>query len=119
MTDKGGKVASGKELIASRLERLFFTHEGGQLGNPEWGSRIPGEFFFEAADEITANEIINEISFLISTYETNINLLEASVDILASNNADNAFIMKATVSELELEEEEPIEIEFFRIAELR
>jgi hypothetical protein len=119
MTESSGKVAEGNELIASRLERLFFTPEGGMLGNPDWGSRIPGEFFFEQADEITANEIINEMNFLLGTYETELSPLGASVDILAGENGNNAFIIKTTIESPNSGEEEPVEIEFFKIAEIR
>ncbi len=119
MTETGGKVTSGNELVGSRLERLFFTAEGGMLGHPEWGSRIPGEFFFEPADEITANEIINEMVFLLGTYEndTGVEVIGTSVDILA-NESSNAFIVKTTIESLDEGDYEPAEIKFFRITEL-
>lgn len=113
--DKGARIAEGKDHTSAKIERLFFTQEGGILGHPQWGSRII-EYFYEPSDEESANEIINEMTFLLNERDT-IEIDELSVDLIAGESGSNGVILKvnAFTEESQLE---PQEIEFFRIVEI-
>jgi phage baseplate assembly protein W len=113
--DNGPRVASGKEQMHSRIERLFFTQEGGILGHPQWGSRIL-EYLYEPSDEEMANEIINEMSFLLNEQDS-IEIDEVSVELIGTDSGSNGVILKVNAFE-DSQATIPEPIEFFRIVEI-
>jgi hypothetical protein len=113
--DAGPRIAEGKDHTSARIERLFFTQEGGILGHPDWGSRII-DYFYEPSDEENANEILNEMTFLLNERDS-IVIDELSVDLVAGEAGTNGVILKVNVFEDDSETEVQ-EIEFFRITEI-
>lgn len=73
------KIGTYEESIRDSLRRLLFTKIGSIPGLPELGSRLY-LFFDEPSDEISANDILSEIQFLIETYEPRIALKSLLVD---------------------------------------
>lgn len=64
-------IAEDSTYIHARLERLFFTELGSQVGFPKDGSKIMN-YFWDPADEITAKAVLAEVKRLITTYEPDI-----------------------------------------------
>jgi hypothetical protein len=114
--DLGGRLAEGNEYIRNRIERLVFIPEDSILGYPDWGSRIPSEFLQEPEDETTADEIINEMSFLFQSREPEIFLDSVSVNILGMDSGSNGLVVQLNVYEPQATEVE--NIEFFKIVEV-
>lgn len=77
----GPKIAEGIDLVNANLERLLFQGLREVPGHLEIGSRVP-EYFWEPAINKTANIMVEEIKFLIQTYENRIELKEIVVNIL-------------------------------------
>lgn len=118
LDDAGLRVGEGKEYYASRIERLLFEAEGGVLGYPDWGSRIPTEFLFEPEDETTANEIINESAFLFERREDLLEISSMSVEMIPSNSGANGFAFKIGVLLPDTPDEKEEVVEFFKIVEV-
>jgi phage baseplate assembly protein W len=108
-------VTSNVNYIRSRLERLLFIPEGEILGNPDYGSRLD-EFFHEPLDDTTADDIINEIVFLMQEREPDLELEDISVNILNDDSGANGLLISMTVYNLVDQETEIIE--FFKIIEV-
>jgi phage baseplate assembly protein W len=115
LNSKNSSILSGNSYIAARLERLFFISEGEMLGNPDYGSRLI-EFFHEPLDETTADDIINEISFLMQEREPEIELEDITVSILNDDSGSNGLIISLTVYNVVDQETEVIE--FFKVIEV-
>lgn len=64
-------VASNKDLIRSRLERLFFESTGDQIGALDRGSRIL-EYFHDGDTLENAQGILGEVKHMLMAYEPNI-----------------------------------------------
>lgn len=73
------KIGTLEESIRDSVRRLLFTKIGEIPGLPEIGSRLH-LFFDQPADEITANDILDECTFLIENYEPRITLRAILVD---------------------------------------
>lgn len=114
---KGPSILQSSELYHSRLERLFFTPEGALLGNPDWGSRIPNEFFYEPADLLSANEILNECTFLLTEREPLLTIDELTVNILDGESGNTGVLIKADVFSPPPDEEE-ITVSFFNVTKV-
>lgn len=108
-------VTDGVNYIRSRLERLLFIPEGEILGNPDFGSRL-NEFFHEPLDDTSADDIINEIVFLIQEREPSIELEDISVNILNNDSGSNGLLISMTVYNV-IDQESQL-IEFFKIIEV-
>ena len=108
-------VAEGMDYIRSRLERLLFIPEGEILGNPDYGSRL-NEFFHEPLDETTADDIINEIVFLMQEREPEIELEDISINIVNNDSSSSGIIISMTV--YNVTDQESQIIEFFKIIEV-
>ena len=64
-------IAKDTDLLASRLERLFFTSIGESIGHLDKGSRIL-EYFWEGDTEENAQGILREVKFILRAYEPNV-----------------------------------------------
>lgn len=73
------KIGTYEESVRDSLRRLIFTKIGEILGFPEIGSRIY-LYFHGPVDEQSAADILEEITFLIQTYEPRINLKSVLVN---------------------------------------
>ena len=107
-------VRSGSEYISSSLERLLFISEGSALGHPDWGSKIPS-LLHDEMDEMTGDDLNNEINFLIETREERISLESAEISIV--DMGDNLDGIIATLEITEEITEETETIQFFKIME--
>lgn len=110
-----GYIAEGKDYVRARLERLFFIPEGEILGYPDYGSALES-FFHEPLDDTSADDIINEIVFLMQERENEIELEDISVNILNDNSGGTGLI--ASVSVYNIVDSEAETIEFFKIIEV-
>jgi phage baseplate assembly protein W len=108
-------IAEDKEYLKYRLERLLYVSEGEALGYPDWGSKI-NEIFHEPEDETSADEIINEIVFLIQERDPDVEIEDIYVDILGLDSGANGIIIKMNVYSPDAEEVQLIE--FFKINEV-
>jgi len=115
LTDEGFKILEGEALYQNRLERLFFTPDGGHLGNSHIGSLI-NDFFFEQNDSIAAAEIIDEAEYLISEYEPDLNIIEIRAEITPNENGTDVFFLSV---KCEIKStSEIIEPKFYKIREI-
>lgn len=73
------KIGTLEESIRDSLRRLLFTKIGEIPGLPDIGSRLY-LYFDEPADEVSANDILNEVQFLIENYEPRITTTALLVD---------------------------------------
>jgi phage baseplate assembly protein W len=115
LNNNNSSVVDGQNYIRSRLERLLFIPEGEILGNPDYGSRLY-EFFHEPLDDTSADDIINEIVFLMQEREPEIELEDISVNILNDDSGSSGIIISMTVYNVVDQESEIIE--FFKIIEV-
>lgn len=88
----GEYSSTNQELLHASLERLFFVEIGTQLGSLDQGSRII-DYFYEPATENTALAIMDEVEFLITTYEVRMVLEAVGVDIVPAAGATGLIIM--------------------------
>ena len=107
-------IKEGNEYISSRIERLLFVSEGEVLGYPDWGSKIQS-ILHDELDEITGDDLNNEINFLIGTREEGISLESSEISIV--DMGDNLDGMIATIEISEDSEEEVQTIQFFKVME--
>ena len=73
-----------ENAIARSVRNIVFTLPGERFFNEQFGSRISASLF-ENIDDITANQIVDEITESLENYEPRINLL----DVQAFPNFDN------------------------------
>jgi phage baseplate assembly protein W len=109
LNDKKSSVSINKEYLAARVERLLFTEVGHILGYPDYGSRL-NEFLHEQLDDTTAEDIINEITFLFQTYEPDIEIEDILVDILYSESSQTGIVIKMNLYIIETGEVQEITI---------
>jgi len=79
------KISSDIEALHASLKRLFFTPIGSQIGNLDYGSRIP-EYLFEQATEENILAILNEAKDLILNYEPRIILNAIGAEVQPTMN---------------------------------
>ena len=73
-----------ENAIARSVRNIVFTLPGEKFFDENFGSRISASLF-ENIDDITANQIVDEITESLENYEPRINLL----DVQAFHNFDN------------------------------
>ena len=73
-----------ENAIARSIRNIVFTLPGEKFFDEDFGSQISASLF-ENIDEITANQIVNEITQSIENFEPRVNLL----DVQAFPNFDN------------------------------
>jgi hypothetical protein len=118
LDERGIRIGEGKDYYHSRVERLIFEAEGGILGYPDWGSRIP-EFIMEPEDETSAQEMINETSFLFQNREDLLEISSMAVEIIPSNTGANGFAFQLGILLPEAADEDPEEIiKFYRVVDI-
>ena len=108
-------VAEDNNYLSARIERLLFIPEGEILGIPDFGSKLI-EFFHEPLDETSADDIINEITFLMQEREPEIDIDDIFVEILNSDSGQNGLLIKMNVYDNTTQQQQ--EIEFFKIIEV-
>ena len=108
-------VAEDNDYIRARIERLLFIPEGEILGIPDFGSKLI-EFLHEPADETTADDIINEISFLMQEREPEIDIDDIFVEILNNDSGQSGLLIRMNIYDNTTQQEQ--EIEFFKIIEV-
>ena len=91
----GIEILKGAALINSQLERLLFTEIGTVPGYPDWGSRIP-DYMYDGMTTDLAADILREVKYLISTYETRITLLTAKVTLRNASQENVGVIIEIT-----------------------
>lgn len=116
------KISEDAELVVSRLERLLFTQRGTVLGEPEFGSFIP-ELLYEPAELGLAKEILRELEAVIIENESEIVLegLDVALDTLNDEGFEEG-VLEIGIQFRMLNAENPeekINVEFFKIAQLR
>jgi phage baseplate assembly protein W len=112
--NKNSSVKFDKDYLSARLERLLFVEKSEILGFPDFGSYLP-EFFHEPEDETIAEEIINEITFLIQTYEPDLEIEDITAEILGTDSGQNGILIKMNIYIIETQTIE--EIKIFKIQE--
>lgn len=115
LSQSGGKESFDKEYVRERLSRLFFVPEGSVLGTPDWGSQLPA-LLHEPSDETTADDAINELDFLFSSREPDLELDSVEVSILELGNGNEGLVINCGV--LLPSEQEVTELQFFQILEV-
>ena len=108
-------VKYNKDHLSARLERLLFVEKGAILGNPDFGSYL-NELFHEPEDETLAEEIINEIIFLVQTYEPDLDIEDITAEILGTDSGQNGILIKMNIYIIPTETIE--EIQIFKIQEI-
>ena len=73
-----------ENAISRSIRNIVFTLPGEKFFDEDFGSQISASLF-ENIDEITANQIVNEITQSIENFEPRVNLL----DVQAFPNFDN------------------------------
>ena len=114
LNDKKSSIVADKNYIGSRIERLLFTKSGDVLGYPDYGSLID-DFFHEPEDETTAEDLINEITFLFQSYEPDLEIEDISIEILGTDSGQNGIIINMNIYVIETNTLE--EISIFKIYE--
>ena len=113
--NKDYSIKSDKDLLAARLERLLFIEHNEILGFPDFGSYL-SELFHEPEDETIAEEIINEIIFLVQSYEPDLEIQDITAEILGTESGQNGILIKMNIYILETQSVE--EITIFKIQEI-
>lgn len=67
-----------ENAIARSLRNLIFTVPGEKPFQPSIGSRV-SELLFESLDQITANQIKNEIEYTVNNFEPRVELKEVKI----------------------------------------
>ena len=89
LDSNGLKIAKDVTLLHSRLERLFFTTIGDQIGYLDQGSRVL-DYFWEGATIENAQAILFEVKTLLKMYEPNlipISMMVTFSPVIASSMA--------------------------------
>jgi len=116
------KISEDAELVVSRLQRLLFTPLGTVLGEPEFGSFIP-TLMYEPGEIGLAREVLRELETLITENEPDIILegLDVALDTLNDEGTEEGVLEIGIQFRMINAEnpEEKINVEFFKIAQLR
>lgn len=115
LNNRDYSVKYNKDLLSSRIERLLFIEKGEMLGYPDFGSYL-NELFHEPEDETLAEEIINEIIFLVQTYEPDLDIEDITAEILGTDSGQNGILIKMNIYIIPTETIE--EIQIFKIQEI-
>ena len=113
--EDGPKISEGGALYNVALERLLFQGLNEVPGFLGVGSRLL-EYFWEPATQRTASKIIEEIKYMVKTYEKRVTLKSVSVHIINQDTSD-----RGVQIDLEYEisgTEEVQEVTFNRIVEI-
>jgi phage baseplate assembly protein W len=108
-------VADNSDYIRARIERLLFIPEGEILGFPDYGSAIQ-DFFHEIEDDISADDIINEITFLMQEREPELEIDDIYIEILNADAGQNGILIRMNIYDNTSQQNQ--EIEFFKIVEV-
>jgi len=82
------EIKEGKDLISESIRRILMTGKGERVGRPFFGVGLKRRLF-DQMDEITVENIEQDISSQIEIYEPRVNLTYNKVDI----NYDNQQII--------------------------
>lgn len=115
LNNLSSSVAEENNYIRARVERLLFIPEGEILGIPDFGSKLL-EFFHEPSDETTADDIINEITFLMQEREPELDIDDIFVEILGSDSGQSGLLIKMNIYDNTTQQQQ--EIQFFKIIEV-
>ena len=92
-----------ENAIARSLRNLIFTVPGEKPFQPSIGSRV-SQLLFESLDQITSNQIRNEIEYTINNFEPRVKLDKVKVTPDFDNNAFNCLIKYEIVGTSEIQE---------------
>ena len=92
-----------ENAIARSLRNLIFTIPGDKPFEPSIGSRV-SELLFESLDQITSNQIRNEIEYTINNFEPRVKLDKVKVTPDFDSNAFNCIIKYEIVGTSEIQE---------------
>ena len=81
-----------ENAIARSVRNIVFTLPGEKFFDENFGSRISASLF-ENIDDITANQIVDEITESLENYEPRINLLDVQAFPNFDNNEFNVVII--------------------------
>ena len=81
-----------ENAIARSVRNIVFTLPGEKFFNEDFGSRISASLF-ENMDDISANEIVSEITESIENFEPRVNLLSVEAFPNFDNNTFNVAIV--------------------------
>ena len=81
-----------ENAIARSVRNIVFTLPGEKFFNENFGSRISASLF-ENIDDITASQIVDEITQSIENYEPRVNLLKVQAFPNFDNNQFDVFII--------------------------
>ena len=101
-------VSKDASAIKQAIVNLLLTNKGERLMNPTYGSDIRS-YLFEPMDYGTANQIKNNISDTIETFEPRIRVLQISA---TPNFDDNGFDITMTYSIVGTDTP-PVTVDFF------
>ena len=96
-----------ENAIARSVRNIVFTLPGEKFFNESFGSRISASLF-ENIDDISASEIVDEITESVTNYEPRVNLL----DVQAFPNFDNNQFDVAIIYEIIGADVPPQELQF-------
>ena len=96
-----------ENAIARSVRNIVFTLPGEKFFNERFGSRISASLF-ENIDDISASEIVDEITESVTNYEPRVNLL----DVQAFPNFDNNQFDVAIIYEIIGADVPPQELQF-------
>ena len=92
LNSNGIGIANDENLLAARLERLFFSEIGESHGYLEEGSRIL-DYFYEGDTVDNARSILTEVKILLSVYESNFIPEYMRVDFQIVGNGGSAALI--------------------------
>ena len=101
-------VSKDASAIKQAIVNLLLTNKGERLMNPTYGSDIRS-YLFEPMDYGTANQIKNNISDTIETFEPRIRVLQISA---TPNFDDNGFDITMTYNVIGTDTP-PVTVDFF------
>ena len=101
-------ISKDASAIKQSIVNLLLTNKGERLMNPTYGSDIRS-YLFEPMDYGTANQIKNNISDTIETFEPRIRVLQISA---TPNFDDNGFDITMTYSVIGTDTP-PVTVDFF------
>jgi phage baseplate assembly protein W len=77
--------------IARSIKNIVYTEPGEKFFDEEFGSRV-SHILFENVDDLTANEIVDEISQSIVNYEPRVDLIKVEANPNFDNNEFDVII---------------------------